>query len=300
MSNLPPIAFGVECNTPEKELDTVIQGIRNLAGCRSVKCVVVSTMPGKYDVFTELLPVCREADKILIPGIKFSPLLPIAARALDNATGKHVYGNKFDDHEGWTALADSIVRACYYAERPSVVVDFESAARGYVNGMVDFEDPEKTCEIDLAALVLGISQLPAGIKVCAYPSLTYAEYANPDEYGRQLTIVRSLLMGHLLTGFVDTSIGMPCDYCNQRLENERTLRALNEMYYPGTKAAMFRKMWFYGPDTKYWGDAEGIAAIIGTVKEPDCALIYTGFARFVEGTEMLARLLNLAAGSREV
>lgn len=281
MSNLPGIAFGVECNTPHKELDAVIQGIRNLADCRPVTSIAVGTEPGTEEVFVELLRVCREAGKLLIPGIKFSPLLK--------------GGKRFDNIGSWGELADSVVRLCHYAESGTVVVGIESASRNYVNGSPDYE-------IDMANLVRGIRQLPVGINTWFYPSLTYIpeDTGAPLSHGRQMNIVRSLLMGHSRTGFIDTSIGIPSGYHDQRvIENERKLRALYQEYCPGVKRYVMRKMWFFGPGTTTWSDDEGVAAIAGAVKSPDGALIYTGYKRWVEGTATLARLLNLWAGREE-
>ena len=291
MSNLPPIAFGVECNTPEDELVIVSAGICNLAKCDAVKSVVVSTMPGKgreEQVFGHLLSRCRNAGLTLIPGLKASPAFPIAAE-LD---GKHY--NRFDSLVGWGELADSVTLACHYAESPSVVLDLESASRGYVNGV-------EGCEINLAFLVECIHQLPAGIDVAIYPTLTSVpgDMTNPQKYAKQMTIVRAFLSAHGACTLVDTSLGAPSDFNNPRVwRNEDRLREFNRDFYPWTDALpMYRKMWWYNRD-KYWRDAEAMAVMLGQVKAPDVALIYTSFDRFLEGTETIARLLRIASGER--
>jgi len=288
-SNLPNIAAMVECLTPETEFKTVVAGIREWGNCDVVTAIIVTVLPGKEELFSNLRIICAAVGLKLIPSVKVSPCLPIAA----TVDGKDY--NKFDYVEGWTNVADSIARACHYARTSIVLLEAESAMKGYVKGI-------KYCEIDPARLARCFRQLPRGIRMFWYPTLTYIDC---PEHNRQLAAMRLLLTEQRQITFVDTSIGMPCDYGNPRVKkNEELLRDLTAEFYVEW-AQLYRMLWCYGDDTTYWPDKEIVPAIISAIESPDLAILYPGLGLekgrpWPEAAASIGRLLNIADGKREV
>lgn len=271
MSNLRQIAAWVECNTPATDFDAVADGIRLWGKCKAVSGIIVATEPGKgkEEMFVDATAACEEAGKTLIPGLKLSPALR----------------GVFDNYMGWCDFADSVVLTCQHAKSSIVVVEGESAAKGYVEGAEE--------DVNLAKVARGLRQLPAGITVLWYPALTYINYEKwAPQHNRQLAIMRLLLSEHLRSSFIDTSIGMPSGYWDQRVRaNEAALRALFAEFHRGGGWTSYRKLWCMGG--KYWRYDQIPRLVADAIRGNDVAILWPGFANWSEAAEEIGARLNL-------
>lgn len=278
-SPLPHVAVWLELNVPtDTAIASAIDGIRLWAECGAVDAVIVSTMPGREWLFTKLAEVCEEVGIKLIPGIKTSPALPTVT--LDD--GK--YYNYFDDAHGWRKVADSVLLASVHAKSPIVLLENESAMRGYVEGLV---------EIDLARLSAALDQLPKQLNLVWYPSVIFGDELRR---GRQLAVARTLLAQHPNVYFVDNSIDREWTYRSDVGQTNRTLlMGLYEQFYPGETRSLYKILYCYGPGTKWWSDAAIVPLLFGPVGRDNWAILYPGAKRFSDSApKSLGPLLEIA------
>lgn len=271
----PNVAVWVEVNTlRETVVNDAIAGIEEWGTHPTVTTVIVSTAPGRETLYSTLLPVCERAGLTLIPGIKTAGALPRVS--VEGETRSY---RQLDDVAGWSLIAGSVARAALYAESPIVLLENESAVIGHTKGLI---------EIDDATMSRALRQLPHGLTLVWYPTVTSGY---EDRQARQLVIVRMILAEHPNVLFTDNSIDRPRAFLGAyATKNHATLRALSDRSF-------YRLLYCYGPGSNFWMDDAIVPLIVGAVQAGDWAVLYPGAARFGEAAEKIGPLLKIAFGT---
>lgn len=275
---MPRLAAWVEVNTAKQAVvDDAAKGITAWGDSGAVSTIIVSTVPGNEQIFETLVPVCRAAHMTLIPGIKTASAMP----EVPGADGQSY--RKFDDYGAWLTIGDSVAQASRVAQSAVVLLENETAVRGFVFGQV---------ELDVARLRMALRNLPQGIEVLWYPTVTSGE---ADRQARQRDLMWVVLSEHPDVVFVDNSIDREATYNADSIRRNRAyLDTLNEAFYRGARRPLFRMLYCYGPGSRWWQDETLVPLIIGPVGSENWVILYPGASRWSEAAEHIGGLLRIA------
>ncbi|MGD2110308.1 MAG: hypothetical protein PVI86_13085 [Phycisphaerae bacterium] len=279
---MPKIAAWVEVNSRSNTaIENATNGIRAWGQSGAVDAVIISTVPGSESLFTLFYAVCAEAGVTLVPGIKTERAMPLVT----GRDGK-VY-RKLDDYRAWTTISYAVALASNNAQSSVVLLENETATKGHTLGQIEF-DPAQWSK--------AIRQLPQGVQVLWYPTVTSSE---PDRRLRQLELLWYVMAEHPDVLLVDNSIDREGSYLSTHGQtNLGYLEALNASFYPDSARPLYRMLYCYGPDSRWWQDDAIVPLIVGPAGEENWVILYPGAERWRKAAEQIGWLLWIAtAGS---
>lgn len=238
------------------KIDDLVEGL--LIWSEITDTAIVSTSPGGESLY----PVLRKRvpGMIIIPGVKTKDLLP-----------------RFDSVAGWRAVARQVRVVCDASGQTRVLLENESASKKSMHGKY---------EIDLARFRKGLQQLPKGIEIIWYPSITGASEAQQQRCERLCRVAAEVLD----VSFTDLSLNCPAAL-RHRLSKVGTQR-LDKI----AKKPTIPILYCYGPGSRWWMDEEIPGAL--THVKGGWVILYPGGKRWPQAARSITRILGESAPSR--
>ena len=232
------------------KVDDLVDGL--VVWSKITDTAIVSTSPGGESLYPVLL--ARVPGITIIPGVKTHELLP-----------------RFDSVTGWKAVARQVTAVLKAAGGKRVLLENETACKKYFNGEQ---------EIDLDRLREGLRQLPAGIEVIWYPSITGAGERQRQRCERVCRIAAEVL--DVL--FVNLSMNSP-----KALRHKASHRGKQRLDKIAKKPTI-PMMYCYGPGSRWWMDED----IPGALKHVmgGRVILYPGGKRWPQAARSITKLLS--------
>ena len=247
----------IEVNSPDPSgIDHAVEGL--LVWKRVTDTAIVSTIPGLAGIYREFRR--RVPQMRIIPGIKTNDALP-----------------QLDSVDGWRTVGQQIRAVCDASGQTIVVLENESASKRYVHGEY---------EIDLDRLRRGLQQLPDGVEIIWYPSVTGASVAQQQRGEDLCRVVADVLD----VRFIDLSLNCPAAvrYKWSKLGRARLEKLARKPTIP--------MLYCYGPGSRWWMD-EQIPDALTHVKG-GWVILYPGGKRWPEAARSITRILAESASLR--
>jgi hypothetical protein len=223
---------------------------------------VVSTVPGMSDLYPRLgrrVPSMR-----ILPGMKTHPRLGFGG---------------FDSPEGWRLLAHDIVDVCATSGEKRVVLENESALRGYDDG---------TYTLNLERLRVCLEQLPQDIDLWWYPGFTAESTESLQRQRAMLGVIEAACHPRFVTFHLQSPAALDYHWSHvtQREFKALVSRPAIPIVYLGTFEAI--------PTVRYW-PYERTPEVLERVKT-DCVLFYPDAVNWVEAARQVSAVLRKPVG----
>ena len=240
-------------NLDPDKIQNVVDGL--LVWQRSTDTAIVSTTPGKAELFTTL--------RAQTPGMHIIPGMKIHDRVGD--TGIDVVAN-------WELVAADVAEIIATSGETRLVLECESAMNAY---------EEETYDINMATLIEGIQLLPSGIEYWWY-TIVAPDHAR----GRALLEAVQEGFGTSVT-FVDLDISSPWNVVPGFASQRAARRAAYDAVALNPPLPI---VYFFSDNWLYWDEDEILEAMSYTDARP--IIPYTGSTHWVARAITLTNMLN--------